>query len=711
MSINAILNSGLSALLANQTALRTTASNVSNVNTPGYVRRTVQFETQSSNGYLGGVNVGSIERAVDRYLNGQRLSSGSDAGEASVADRFLDQLQKAMGGAQNGRDPASRLSALSAGLAQLAADPASSARRAELLQSMRDFAQGINDLANQAQTLRQQADREVGDATTRINDLTTRIAELNMPIQQATVRGDMATALRDERDIALRELSELIEINVSEAANGRVQVTTPSGYTLVSATTSEISHIDLGGASAQTVFPGLTITRRNLETGAQVGQVEPFERHVSGGSLRGLLDMRDVTLPNVAQEIGALAAGAAEAYNAASNDSSSWPAPARMAGRDTGLLAGDAHGFTGKTTLAVVDAQGQLIRRIDIDFSAGSLSVDGAGGGPIGTTIGSLVSAIDGALAGVGTASFADGALTLNATSGGIAFKQDAADPSSRAGRGFAHTFGLNDIFVSSAPTSFATGLTAADAHGFAGGQVEFALRGPDGALGQRFTYTVGGTSVGDMVAGLNAAAGAAGSFALGPDGAITFTAAGGAAQRLELISDTTQRGGTSRSLSAMFGLGQRYQMEQGANFAVSPRLAQNPSGLALAQLDLGATNAAGDLVLASGDNKGVLALQKAGASVVFPPAGDMTGRTVSLSDYASNLVSSLGQRSAFATTRAADATAFKDEIEARALQKEGVNLDEELASMIMFQQAYSAGARLITTAQQLYDELLGMMK
>lgn len=713
MSLNAIMNSGLSALLANQAALRTTSSNIANVNTPDYVRRTVQFQTQSGGGILQGVEMSSVRRSVDQFLSAERWSAASSAGESDAAARFLDQLQKSLGGVADKRDPASRLAAMSESLAQLSVDPTSIASRTQLLQKMKDFAQGITDLSAGVQDLRAKADAEINDAVTQINALTDRIAALNGPIQRATLQGDTGSVLLDERDAAIRELAKLIDIRVDQGASGRINITTPTGFTLVSESAAEATHITLSGVSAETVFNGMTVQRFNPSTGAPVGPAEPFERHITGGSLRGLLDLRDVTLPNIAAEIGALAAGTAEAYNAAHNASSSWPAPASLTGRDTGLLGSDALNFTGKSSVAVVDSQGKLVRRVDIDFTAGTMSVDGGAATAFGATVGGFTAALNAALGGAGTANFTNGVLSLSASGGnGIAVQQDAADPSDRAGRGFAHTFGLNDLFVSKVPTSFATGLSATDAHGFtAGQQIDFAIRSASGEITQRFTYTVSGSSIGDVVTGLNGAAGTAGSFALDAEGRITFTPTGGSANRLELESDETQRGGTGVSLTAMFGLGQNYQMAQGASLTLRSSIATNPSSLALARLDLSSTTAIGDVVLASADNKGVLALQTAGASVKFPTAGFANGRTASLADYAASLVAGIGQRAAAAGNSAADAASLKAEVEERAIQHEGVNLDEELAAMMMFQQAYNAGARLITTAQKLYDELLNMMR
>ena len=713
MSINSILNSGLSALLANQAALRTTSSNIANVNTPDYVRRTVQFQTQAAGGVLGGVEMSSVRRAVDGFLSAERWSAASDVGESDAVSRFLDQLQNSLGGVQDKRDPASRVAAMTEGLAQLSVDPTSVASRTALLQKMKDYAQGISDLANDVQDLRAKADAEIGDTVQRINDLVDRIAALNDPIQRATIQGNGASAVTDQRDAAVRELAGLIDIRVEEGASGRINITTPTGFTLVSQGTAEATHIDLSTVSAETVFSGMTVVRRNPETGAQIGPTEPFERHITGGALRGLLDLRDQTLPNIAAEIGAMAAGTAEAFNAASNASSTWPAPSSLTGKDTGLLGSDTLGFTGKSTFAVVDAQGKLVKRIDVDFSAGTLSVNGGVATAFSGTIGGFTTALNTALGGDGTASFSNGVMALTASGGnGIAVSQDATNPSSRAGRGFAQTFGLNDIFVSTAPTSFKTGLQAADAHGFANGtEVKFAVRSASGEITRQFTYTVSGSTVGDVVSGLNASAAGAGTFALDGSGSITFTPAGGGTNRLEVEGDTTQRGGTSMTLTKMFGLGQAYQMQQGTGLQLRSTVANNGSALPLAQLDLGSTTAIGDVVLASADNKGVLALQAAGANVTFPPAGFAAGRTASLAEYAASLVANIGQRSAAAANSASDAASLKSEVEERAVSHEGVNLDEELASMMVFQQAYNAGARLITTAQKLMDELLDMVR
>ena len=62
MSLNGILNSGLTAIQTNSAALRVVSENIANVNTPGYTRRVVNLATQAPGGQLGGVEIADIQR-------------------------------------------------------------------------------------------------------------------------------------------------------------------------------------------------------------------------------------------------------------------------------------------------------------------------------------------------------------------------------------------------------------------------------------------------------------------------------------------------------------------------------------------------------------------------------------------------------------------------------------------------------------------------
>src|SRR5262249_7027349 len=206
-------------------------------------------------------------------------------------------------------------------------------------------------------------------------------------------------------------------------------------------------------------------------SGQPVGAAKTFDAHAASGQLRGLLDFRDNDLASMAAELGSYAQTVAQAFNAAHNASASVPPPTTLDGRQTGLLDTDSLNFSGATTLGITDSSGKLLHKIDVDFDAGTLSVDGGPLSGIGTTIGSFVSALNAALGANGSASFTDGVLTLSATgSNGLVIADDANNPTSRAGTGFSPFFGLNDLFVSAGHTIPATRLPPTATAGFAPG-------------------------------------------------------------------------------------------------------------------------------------------------------------------------------------------------------------------------------------------------
>ncbi|HWA60899.1 MAG TPA: flagellar basal body rod C-terminal domain-containing protein, partial [Caulobacteraceae bacterium] len=411
--------------------------------------------------------------------------------------------------------------------------------------------------------------------------------------------------------------------------------------------------------------------------------------------------------------LGEFVSKTVDAINAAHNASSAVPPPTTLNGRNTGLdLPTAISGFTGKTSIAVVDASGQLQQRVDIDFTAGTMTVNGAAGPSF--TSANFLTQLNTALGGAATASFNNGALTIGAASSanGVSIQDDATTPSSKAGRGFSQFFGLNDLLTSGSITNYATGLQSTDASGFPAGQT-LALRITDanGQLVRDVSITTPGGTVGQLVAALNAQSGGVGQygqFTLDSQGSLAFSASTPGAFSISVLNDQTQRSGSGPSMSQLFGLGAAQRASRTGTFQIRADIAQNPAYLALAQLNLGA--AAGQPVLALGDNSGALQLAKAGdASMSFAAAGDFAASTASVTQYASQFGGALGRKAASADDAKTAAEAVKTEADNRRQSAEGVNLDEELVNLTTYQQAYSASARLIQAAKDMYDTLLAM--
>lgn len=707
MSLNGIMSSALSALQTNTEALRITSNNIANLNTQGYARRVVNEGTLSVGGQLGGVDIASVQRIIDKYLDREVLSASGSSARYDAQNSVYGQLNGLLGTPGDDSALTSQLTDVSSALGQAVLAPTDSATQLGALSAFQSLATQISSLSNSVAGLRTQADQQIAGATGSVNTLLKQIYDLNAQAQQATAAGDTGSAVFDQRDLAVQNLSQLLGIRTQEQPDGSIAVTTTDGVSLVGNTYAELSY---SGGGANGTYGPITLQNIDPNTGQATGTPQNLDAHLDSGQIKGLLDMRDGSLANTAQELGNLARATALAYNAQHNANTAFPPPPSLDGRDTGLQSSDALNFTGKTTIAVTDANGNLVSRVDVDFDAGTMSVDGGAATAFGATVGGFTAALNTALGANGTASFADGALSISANGGdGIAIKDDATSPADRGGAGFSQFFGLNDLFRTAQPSILATGLSASDDSGLAaGGQIALSLKGPNGEIVKQASVAItAGMTIGDVVGALNAAMAGTATFKLNSDGSLAETAAN-PANSLDVTCDTTQRGTTGMSFSELFGLGEQSAASFASSFAVNPALSSAPQYLAFAQADIDSTTVAGDTVVGHGDSSGALALQNVGtAQQSFAAAGDFGARSATLGDYAASFYQDVALASQTASSNSTAQDDRLQEAQSRQSQVSGVSLDEELTNMTTYQQAYGASARILSTVQQLYDTLL----
>ena len=96
MSINSIMSTGLSALAANQQALKATSTNVANVNTVGYSRLDVQFLSRQASGGLSGIEI-EVTRVANAYLAAAEMRGSADVASADILSQFMDRAQGLLG--------------------------------------------------------------------------------------------------------------------------------------------------------------------------------------------------------------------------------------------------------------------------------------------------------------------------------------------------------------------------------------------------------------------------------------------------------------------------------------------------------------------------------------------------------------------------------------------------------------------------------------
>jgi flagellar hook-associated protein 1 FlgK len=235
-------------------------------------------------------------------------------------------------------------------------------------------------------------------------------------------------------------------------------------------------------------------------------------------------------------------------------------------------------------------------------------------------------------------------------------------------------------------------------------------LKGPDGDIVKQVSVTTtAGMTVGDVVNALGTAMGGAVTFTLNPDGSLSAANSPLYSDyTLNVTSDSTLRGGTGMSFSQLFGLGSGARAGQAAGFAVASQVAGNPAMLGFGQPQITSASTVGDVVLSAGDNSGALAMQNVlNTSRSFAAAGAMAAQTASLSDYVASFYQNVSTQSNSVTANQTTQDDRLAEAQSRLASNSGVNLDEELTNLTTYQQAYAAGARLLTVVGKLYDTLL----
>ncbi len=714
MSVSSVLLTGLSGLRASQTALGTVSQNIANANTPGYVRAEVKLSPLVLPGYSGGVRVESVTRAADKFLStASYIASASQASAAARAD-LLGRAQEAWGDPNGDSSMFAQLDNFWSALEDLGLDSSSALRRGDAISSLQAMYSEVSRIGETIQSLIAESDLRVAEGVDEAQDLMNRIADLNTEIALTKNTGADPTAAENAQAALVDRLSQLMEVRVTEQNMGGVHIRTSGGALLVGAYAAQLSY-----APNDASFGTHGVILINPQLGANTN-LEPM---LMGGEIRGLIQARDIDLPALAEALGGFAAELGDALNEAHNDSTASPAPSSLTGRQTGLLGTDSLGFTGNSIIGITDASGNLSQRLSIDFDTGTIT----GEDPVanysfaGGSINDFVSALNSALGAAnpaGSANFTGGIMSMNVVNGGIAIQQDAADPSDRAGRGFSHFFGMNDIVSRPTPMFFEHGIQGGDAHGFnAGGEILYQVRDGLGRIvGTRTISIAGGlaapgASWNDLVSELNASGAAGlgdyGTFTQDPDtNKVSFTS--GAGYTVELLNDSTQRGGTGISFTALNGLSGASTMARGIDVQVSQRVANNALLLAVGKPDMSVD--IGDRLIEGSDNRGASALlDMRDMQRRFDANGALTAQTTTLANYAARLGGEAGRMSSDADRAYVAATAVYNAAADRRASVEGVNMDDELMRMTVYQNSYAASARVIQAATEMMDVLLSL--
>jgi flagellar hook-associated protein 1 FlgK len=270
------------------------------VNTPGYSRQQLIMTTNtpldSSIGPIGtGVSGATIERVYDRYLSAQINNESQGLGRWD-AQKDAVQLVEMIFNEANGSGLNQAMSKFWNAWQSLTGDPDGTTERQVLVTLSQVLATTFNQLDADLSQTQQNLDLVVQGTVTDINRLSEQLVDLNAKIISSEAGSLSANDYRDQRELLLKELSEMIDINSFEDADGAVSVSAANGWPLVTAG----QYFQL---STETNVAGL----QEVVWVDDDGNTTNINAEISGGKLRGLLEARDVIITDYMTRLDTLA--------------------------------------------------------------------------------------------------------------------------------------------------------------------------------------------------------------------------------------------------------------------------------------------------------------------------------------------------------------------------------------------------------------------
>lgn len=280
---------GLSALRVNQRQLDIVGQNIANANNPNYHRQVAHLAVRAVSGsQIGdGVEIVNVNRLRSGTLENaitQNTSRLTDLTSQLESMQHLEALLRPGEGSVN-----SLMEKLFNQLEQLSAQPSDNAQRAVVLRTANGLAASLNSLTDGMQLISRNLDTKGKLLVQEVNRLTPQIAELNQEIQKRVILGDDANDLLDRRDALIARVTEIVDVRVVETDFGQVSVL-GAGQPLV------IGNLSMGLS--------YFIDNNNQAVVSAAGSTTPA--NVTGGELKGVLEVRNTSLPDFRAQLDAL---------------------------------------------------------------------------------------------------------------------------------------------------------------------------------------------------------------------------------------------------------------------------------------------------------------------------------------------------------------------------------------------------------------------
>jgi flagellar hook-associated protein 1 len=642
---------GVSGLNAAQWGLTTTGQNISNAATPGYSQERPVYQEASgqytTSGYLGsGVATATVTRSYSSFLTTQLNAAQSNSSSLNTYYSMLAQLNNLVGDPTTGIGAG--MTSYFTSLQSVANSPATTSTRQSLMSSGQTLVNEMNAAAANYSQLRAGVNQSLTSAVTQINSYTNQIATLNGQIASASAQGQPPNQLLDARDQAVANLSQLTNVQVT-TVNGAYNVSIGTGQPLVSGTTA----YQLQAVTSTSDPSELSIAYASPDGSPQTPAQTQYlpDSTFGGGTVGGLLAFRSQSLDPAQAQLGSLATSFAAQLNQQNSlgiDLNGNPGTALFSTGSPTIYANSRNTGNAQLSVSLSDPTQAPSSNYTLSFNGTNYTVsDSASGATLGTLTADPTTGVVGGTVGGVNISIPSGAMKA-----GDSYN---IQPTSGALAAFS--------LVTTNPTAIAAAspaVTSAGASNAGTANISTA------------TVTSGYSIPGSMTLTYNATT-----------------------QQMTSNTAVTLPNGTSVPAGTAFAYNPAQGLTISNGTGVSATITGTPAN--------GDTFTIGANKGGSSDGSNALAMANLGT------AKSLNGGTDSLTSAYANYVNQIGNETNNLQSSSTSATAVLTQATSAQQSVSGVNLNEEAANLIQYQQLYQANSKVIQTASTLFTTLLGI--
>ncbi len=292
------LDIGRSGLFTAQGGLNTTAHNIANVETEGYTRQSLELKAGNAlrangrHGMIGtGVDVVALTQTRSEYYDEKYRNNNSIYGGYATKSNYMSQIQSYLNEIEL-EGFTTTFDKMYDTIQELEKDPANLTVRTQVTNVAQSFCEYFNSLFTNLKAVQEDCNFEIKNQVNRVNAMAAEIASLTKQINTVEIGGSNANDLRDQRNLLIDELSEIINVTVEETPDGPVGLKTYvvkiDGQTLVDTyETHELQVVPRENKMNQTDADGLyDVVWENGQ------QFNPYA-YTQSGSIKALFEVRD----------------------------------------------------------------------------------------------------------------------------------------------------------------------------------------------------------------------------------------------------------------------------------------------------------------------------------------------------------------------------------------------------------------------------------